>query len=143
MSTEFMGAVDRLISDKEAAEWIGADGDKYTFKPEEIEGIQKKVHTIRDKFIIKKPDLVGYSKWTIIFDKNLDVKIADEEFIKQIRNREIHIAFGDMLDADLKIETYIDPDDMSVVETHYTITKVYGIVPPYKETTQLPLKGVE
>ncbi len=117
--------------------------DNYTFNPEEIEGIQKRTHTVRDKFIIKKPDIIGSSKWTIIFDKNIDVKIADENFIKQIRQRKISIAFGDMLDAELKIETYIDPDDMSIVETHYTITKVYGIVAPSNNTKQLPLKGIK
>jgi len=117
--------------------------DNYSFNPEEIEDIQKKTHTIRDKFIIKKPDLIGNSKWTIIFDKNIDVKIRDEEFLKRIHNREISIAFGDMLDAELKIETFLDPVDMSVIETRYTITKVYGIVPPTNKAKQPKLKGIE
>jgi len=101
----------------------------YKFDVTKTHDIIKQVSTTRQKFIIKKPDLVGDSKWTIIFDKSIDVKILDTEWIERLKKREFSISYGDRIDAELKIETYID-DRMQVVETRYYITKVYGIVEP-------------
>ena len=90
----------------------------------------RQVHTIRDLFLIKKPDLLGKSKWTLIYDRAIDVTIADETFIQRVKNREVTIGHGDRLDADLLIETFLDMEDMEVIETRYTVTRVYGVIPP-------------
>ena len=104
----------------------------YTFDPRDVEGVMMREQHTRGTFVIKKPDLVGESRWTIIFDRNIDVTIADREWLERLHKREISITPGDMLDAELKIETYLDEEDMSVIDTKYYITKVYGIVPPSK-----------
>lgn len=101
----------------------------YKFDPENIEDIQKRTSTTRQKFIIKKPDLVGDSKWTVIFDKNIDVKILDDDWMKKLKNRDFSISYGDMIDAELKIDTFID-ENLHVIETKYYINKIYGIVNP-------------
>ncbi|MDM5264767.1 hypothetical protein PF327_11230 [Sulfurovum sp. XTW-4] len=101
----------------------------YEFKIEEVEDVTKHIHQIRQQFIIKKPDIFGDSKWTIIFDKNIDVSILDDDFKQKIRNRELSISYGDMLDADLLIETYLD-QNIGIVDVKYSITKVYGIIEP-------------
>lgn len=104
--------------------------DNYRFDPEELDTVERQVHTIRDLFLIKKPDLLGKSKWTLIYDRAIDVTIADEAFIQRVKNREVTIGHGDRLDADLLIETFLDMEDMEVIETRYTVTRVYGVVPP-------------
>lgn len=110
--------------------------DAYTFDPKTVEGVTTKEQYTRGQFIIKKPDLVGESRWRIIFDRNIDVTITDREWLDKLHKREISITPGDMLDADLKIETYLDEEDMSVIDTKYYITKVYGIVSPTKTGTE-------
>jgi len=107
----------------------------YKFNVEELEDIKKQERTIHQNFIIKKPDIIGDSKWTLIFDKNIDVRIDDNEFKEKVKNRDISISHGDMLDAELLIEVYLD-DDMNVVETRYTIIKVYDIIPPKENGKQ-------
>ena len=110
--------------------------DAYTFDPKTVEGVTTREQYTRGQFIIKKPDLVGESRWTIIFDRNIDVTITDREWLDKLHKREISITPGDMLDADLKIETYLDEEDMSVIDTKYYITKIYDIVPPTKTGTE-------
>jgi len=101
----------------------------YKFDVEQIENITRQTHKTRQKFTIKKPDILGDSKWTIIFDKAIDVKILDMEFRQNIKERNISISHKDMLDADLTIETFID-EDMDIIETRYSIDKIYDVVPP-------------
>lgn len=107
----------------------------YKFNIEDMEDVSKQTHKTRQNFTIKKPDLVSDSKWTIIFDRNIEVKILDTEWLKKLKNREVSISCGDMLDALLRIETYLD-EDMNIVETKYFIDEVYDVVPPKNKNAQ-------
>jgi hypothetical protein len=93
-------------------------------------------NTFRASLIIKKPDIVGTSKWTLVLDKAMEVEIQDKEFIQKIKNREIPILAGDRLDCDFK-SIIIHNDDYEVVEAKYYVLKVYDVVPPEEDDSLL------
>lgn len=75
---------------------------------------------------IKKPDLIGTSKWEVIFDKKIDVKINDQIFLKNVREGEIKLTGGCRLICDLLIETELN-SEFSVIAAEYTVIKVHDI----------------
>lgn len=76
---------------------------------------------------IKRPDLIGKSKWEVIFaGRQISVKIDDEIFITNIRKGEIKISGGFKLSCDLSIQTEID-SEYNIVNVNYTAIKVHGI----------------
>ena len=78
------------------------------------------------ELIIKKPDLIGTSKWEVIFDKRIEVKIEDEEVLKQIRDGLIKISGGSKLICDLTITVELD-DKLNVLNIDYIVPKIHGI----------------
>ncbi len=53
-----------------------------------IEAIEKSkdlhTYTIETPLLLKKPDLLGKSKWGFVFDKNIEVEIKDETWIGRV-----------------------------------------------------------
>lgn len=80
----------------------------------------------RCSLIIKKPDLIGNSKWELILDKKIEAKISDAEFLSKIKNREIQFSSGDKLICELQILTSLD-DEYNVLKSEYIVLKVYEI----------------
>lgn len=103
--------------------------EEYVFRPEELEGVTKQTNRIKGSFIIKKPDLVGTSKWTIIFDRAIEVKIQDEDWLKKIENHEVLFGSGDKIKGTLITESFID-ERYSVIETKYYLDNISGIETP-------------
>ncbi|MDR0665249.1 MAG: hypothetical protein LBF86_06990 [Helicobacteraceae bacterium] len=110
----------------------------YIYDPKDLPEIEWRTSVTRSKFRIKKPDLVGDSKWTIIHDKTIEAKILDEDWLKKLRDREFSILSGDSLDADMRTEVYFNRDMLEISETNYFIVKVYSVCPPQKQTV-LPI----
>lgn len=89
-------------------------------------------NTFTAMLIIKKPDIVGSSKWEMVYNKSIDVEIKDRKFIEKIKNREIPILSGDRLECKFKsVITY--NDDYEVIESKYYILEVYNVKAPNKE----------
>lgn len=79
------------------------------------------------ELIIKKPDLIGRSKWNVLFaGRSIDIKIDDDKFLQQIREGIIKISGGYKLVGDLKIQTEID-DDYNIINAEYILLIVRGI----------------
>ena len=92
-------------------------------------------HTIKKTLTIKKPDLVGKSKWTFIDSKIIEAEITDIEWLTKLRNREFSISSGDMLEVDLRVQTICDLNNNK--EVHYFIDKVYNKSAPLNNQTRL------
>lgn len=91
-----------------------------------------KTNIFRTNFIIKKPVLLGKSKWELVLDKTFEVEMLDEVFLNRIRNREQPILAGDMLDCEFKsVITY--NEDLEVIESKYYVLRVYGVKTPDDE----------
>jgi hypothetical protein len=89
---------------------------------------------------IKKADLLGDSKWTLINGRtSIDAKILDDEWLNRYHDREVAVYPGDALKARIKtVTTYNRNND--VIKTKHEIIKIYEIVPDIsKNTSQLPL----
>lgn len=101
---------------------------KSTIHHEQLVVVTKKeTRLIKDcELTIKKPDLIGHSKWEVIFDRKIDVKIADEEFLTRIREGIIKISGGYKLVCNLEIQTEID-SEYNAISVEYTVVMVHGI----------------
>ncbi len=84
------------------------------------------VNKLEATLIIRKPDLVGKSKWGFIFDKNIEASIEDEEWLDKIHEEKSKFCMGMKLPVLLKIETILDDKQNVVGEPIYSVLKVTG-----------------
>lgn len=103
------------------------------------------VKTIKQKptsvdLLVKKPDLLGDSKWQFIFNKNIEAKIEDELFLEKVRNGQIVILAGDKINCELEIE-YDLTERLEIIpkSEKYNIKKVNGEIIKPKEDNQKSL----
>ncbi|ALV25071.1 hypothetical protein CIG2463D_1506 [Campylobacter iguaniorum] len=100
--------------------------DSYEFSPDDVDGVITQKSQFQGSFIIKKPDLAGASKWTIINGKAIDVKIIDEEWISKLKSHEIALRYGDRISGTLITNSFIDKD-LNVIDTDYFLDDILGI----------------
>ncbi|MGE9896744.1 hypothetical protein ACQQ97_07655 [Anaerovoracaceae bacterium SGI.195] len=84
------------------------------------------VNTIDTTLIIRKPDLVGRSKWGFIFDKNIEATIEDKEWLTKIHNEKTKFGMGMKLPVKLKIIVPLDNNSCPIGEPTYVVVKVTG-----------------
>lgn len=103
------------------------------------------VKTIKQKpisvdLLVKKPDLLGDSKWQFIYIKNIEAKIEDELFLEKVRNREIVILAGDKINCELEIEYDLTERlEMIPKSEKYNIKKINGEIIKPEEDNQKSL----
>ncbi len=83
-------------------------------------------------FKLKIIDALGDSKWKVIFNDKIEpIKIIDEQWLNEYRNRLINILPQDSLDAEYtQIITYNEKQE--ILEKTITITKIHKVVMPPK-----------
>ena len=109
------------------------------FEYEIIDNNKVHEHTIKKTLIIKKPDMVGKSKWTFVDNKIIEAEITDIEWMTRLRNREFSISSGDILEVDLRVQTISNPHNNDK-EIHYFVDKIYNKSAP--SNTQPNLDGI-
>lgn len=78
---------------------------------------------------VKKPDYLGQSRWDVQHDGHaVQVKIIDENWLKEFQSRKFDLRPGDSLHARTVIEVWYDANG-NVLDERYTVLKVYRIVP--------------
>jgi len=95
---------------------------------------------------LKKPDLLGKSSWSFIYqektkDKTIDAKIEDEKFIEDVHQGKIkNLYAGVKVPVQMRIEQDIDENNFPLKDTEkYIIEKVKGkIIEP--EDRQMEIK---
>jgi len=103
------------------------------------------VKTIKQKpisvdLLVKKPDLLGDSKWQFIYNKNIEAKIEDELFLEKVRNRQIVILAGDKINCELEIEYDLTERlEMIPKSEKYNIKKINGEIIKPEEDNQKSL----
>lgn len=73
--------------------------------------------------VIRKPSLDMKSKWTVYWDKSIDVAIEDVDFSEKVQKSQISFANNEKLKVDLKIISYPNNPEM---KPQYIVTKVYS-----------------
>lgn len=83
-------------------------------------------NTIYTNLLLKKPDLLGNSKWGFIFDKSIEATIKDEEWLHRVHTGQIKDLYaGVKIPVKLMIECDFD-EFMNPVATRYTVLEVTG-----------------
>ena len=91
------------------------------------DGLDTQEQIIKEcRLIIKKPDLIGLSKWGFVYNKQIEAHIEDEVFLKQVRSGDVNITGGSKLICDMLIQTKLD-DMLNVLGTNYIIKKVHAL----------------
>lgn len=98
----------------------------------------EKQKPIEVDLLLKKPDLLGDSAWQFVYNKNINAKIDDLDFLNKVHNREIKTLYaGVKVPCLLQIEYELDEKFNPIKDSDkYTILKVLGdIIEPKEEKT--------
>jgi len=84
------------------------------------------------ELLLKKPDLLGDSKWEFILDKTIKVTIKDEEFLEKVHSKKIKQLYcGVKIKCILEIKIEMGKKyEVIRGSEKYTITKVLEIIEP-------------
>lgn len=90
-----------------------------------------------EELLLKKPDLLGESKWQFQYDgRIIDTVIQDKKFLQRVRKGEIKTLYAHVrVPVKMKIEIFMD-DKLEVVNRKYTILGVIGDIiepEPYEQ----------
>lgn len=91
------------------------------------------VYEIETPLLLKKPDLLGKSKWGFVFDKNIEVEIKDEPWLEKVHKGEIKQLYaGVQIPVKLLVEVELDEYKDPKGYPKYTVLEVTGdpIEPP-------------
>ncbi|MBB1533090.1 MAG: hypothetical protein HG465_003045 [Mogibacterium sp.] len=75
---------------------------------------------------IRKPDLVGNSKWGFIFTKNIEATIEDKEWLEKIHEEKTKFCVGMKLPVHMRIDVPLDENRIPVGEPTYTVLRITG-----------------
>lgn len=79
------------------------------------------------KLLLKKPDLLGDSKWEFMYIKKIAVKICDENFLEKLRSGKIKLSSGVRIPCKLQVEYDLDANhDIIEGSDRYSILEVTG-----------------
>ena len=84
-------------------------------------------YTIETPLLLKKPDLLGNSKWGFVFDKNIEAEIKDETWIRRVHRGEIKQLYaGVKIPVKLLVEVELDEYKDPKGTPKYTVLEITG-----------------
>ena len=102
---------------------------------------QKKGDTIENiELPLKKPDLLGDSKWSFIFNKVIEAEMEDKEFLDKVHSGKIRSLYaGVKIPVKLRIEQEFNEEGLLIKDTEkYFVEKVNGdIIEPQDRQIKL------
>lgn len=96
-------------------------------REDEDDPISERIQTIECELIIKKPDLLGESKWDMILDEVIPVKLEDKQFLSKIKEGEIKVSGGYKLICVMEMKTFMNTSYEAIRSPEYTIKQVKGV----------------
>ena len=88
----------------------------------------KKTNSLKVSLPIKKPDLLGASKWELIFvERKINATIEDTDFLEKVKKSEISFSSNMEMNCILRIEIYFSKEQKPL-EERYFIEKVFKVV---------------
>jgi hypothetical protein len=83
--------------------------------------------TSKVEVFVKKPDLMGNSKWGFYDGKNIDATVEDEAFLAAVRRGDIQFISGDKILVELKTIFILGDDNLPLPGSEkYIVTRVFG-----------------
>jgi len=97
---------------------------------------------IEVELLLKKPDLLGDSKWQFVYNKTIEAKIEDEDFLDKIRRGKISVRAGVKIPCLMEVE-YDLSDRLDIIQKSekYNIKKIIGDIIEPEEDSQQSLFG--
>ena len=115
----FQGAGIRLAIPKRSPFSLSAVKDDLTSHVEDHESVET--------LILKKPDLIGKSQWSLQHGgRSFLVTIADEDWLGRLHDRRISIRSGDAIRVRLRTTIRYDANG-DIVDEHYEAVEVLGL----------------
>jgi len=93
---------------------------------EESLDTDKMSQTVNVQLLIKKPDLLGNSRWGFVFDKNIEAEIEDKEFLEKVHKGEVKLSAGDKIPCRMRIDVALDEQKNPIPPPVYTVLQVTG-----------------
>ncbi|NBX53094.1 MAG: hypothetical protein EBT63_05545 [Proteobacteria bacterium] len=93
---------------------------------------------IEVELLLKKPDLLGDSKWQFVYNKTIEAKIEDEDFLEKVRRGKISVRAGVKIPCLMEVE-YDLSDRLDIIQKSekYNIKKITGdIIEPEEDNQQ-------
>ena len=108
--------------------------DLYAMNAESLE-VQQLVNktTIPARVKVKKPDLLGDSQWSVVWDRAIVAKIEDVGWSERFHNAEISMLPGSYLDVMLRIEIPLDEKREPMGDPKYYIVEIKEVIPPHRQ----------
>lgn len=100
------------------------DDNKHYFENREVDDVLDGLVNVHKKarIIVRKPSLDMKSKWTVNYDRSIEVDILDKSFSDLVKGGTISFSNGTVLVVDLEIISYPNNSDLKPV---YNIIKVH------------------
>jgi hypothetical protein len=114
-------------------ETVSFDSSEFSTYSKPTSLVDVNTQVLCDRFeanvLIKKPDLLGNSKWEVYFNKVIRVTMEDDNYLNKVHNREETFSGGDSLRVRLRIETEFDNNGALIEGSErYFIEEVLGSV---------------
>ena len=90
--------------------------------------------TFPAKVKVRKPDLLGDSQWSVIFDKPIVAKIEDAAWLQRFHNAEFAILPGSYLEVVLRMEIALDEKKEPIGDPKYYIVEVRSVIQPSQQS---------
>ena len=90
------------------------------------------------ELLLKRPDLLGDSKWQFVYNKTIEAKIEDEEFLEKVRRGRVSVRAGVKIPCLMEIE-YDLSERLEIIQKSekYNIKKITGdIIEPELDNQQ-------
>jgi hypothetical protein len=97
-----------------------------------VDGMTKEKTNVKSffttgEFGIRKPDLIGDSKWGFVADKYIDASFEDKQWLEKMRNEKLSFRAGARLPARLRMDVETDElGDPIPGSEKYTVVEVLG-----------------
>ncbi len=145
-----------ILTDNRSSYSITTKNDKITIDKNSYDNMRQVVvdenptaKTIKQKpieveLLLKKPDLLGDSKWQFVYNKTIEAKIEDEDFLDKVRRGKISVRAGVKIPCLMEVE-YDLSDRLDIIQKSekYNIKKIIGDIIEPEEDSQQSLFGNE
>ena len=124
--------------DGKVADEISSDDgrDICSMDPESLE-VQQRINksTIEAKVKVKRPDFLGDSQWSVIYDKAIMARIEDSRWLDCYHNAEVDLPPGSFLHVKMRMESRLNEENEPIGEPRYFIVEVLSVIPPDQQGT--------
>jgi len=144
-SVEKAGGVQSVDIIRDTGETVTVSRSDFRYQQtpivQEIQDTKEKdvrTNILRDFVRIRKPDLLGHTKWSVYYKENQkEISIKDDEFLHDLAEQKYSFCAGTSLLVDMAISTIYIKETLEFVSESYEILKVIEVIQPKMTQTTI------